>query len=223
MIRRNRYKTITDELSFAIRDNDYILESVNQIQTDITALIDLLDSEEIFETNTDAFVLTAIDSAADAYASDIENNSIDSLALDSLVSSVQEHIETHFEEVNDYLVNNAIQLREEFADKSTSLSYGIDRSNYLYITLPSEGIFKASSNVSVALSVDPLETATVTIDGEDFIVRKSSTGQLVWDYGGAGQHTFTSVGETISRSAGSTNFDITYQGTPGLLFDIDFT
>jgi hypothetical protein len=223
MIKRNRYKKITDELSFVIRANDGILESVNQIQADLASLIDLLDEDLTFENNTDAFVLSEIDAAADEYESDIVKKRTESLSMDKITTALQEHIEEHYEEINAYLANNTLRLREEFANVSTTLSFPIDASNYKYITLDNEGLYKASSNVTLSFSADPLETATVRINEEDFILQKNSTGQFVWDFGGAGQHTFTSVGETSSRTAGSQSFDITYQGSPGILFDIDFT
>lgn len=223
MIKRNRYSTITNELSFAIRANEGILESVNQIQSDVSALIDLLDEENVFENNTGAFALTQVDTAADEYENNINSNNIESFSLDGIVNALQDHIETHYTEINSYLVSNSLKLREEFANKSTELSYPVNRSNYLYLTVVSEGLLKVSSNITVSFDADPLETATIRINEVDFIVQKNSSGNLVWDLGEAGQHEFTSEGETISRTAGSQSFDITYQGTPGLLFDIDLT
>ena len=57
----------------------------------------------------------------------------------------------------------------------------------------------------------PGTTANVVVNGVTFVVGNVA-GSFVWDIGGSGEHTFTTIGESISRTAGNVAFDITWDG-----------
>jgi len=63
------------------------------------------------------------------------------------------------------------------------------------------------------------EQATLIVNSVSFIIANVAD-QFVWDYDGAGIHTFTTQYETISRTAGAETFDVVWTGTGSLMFTL---
>jgi len=75
-------------------------------------------------------------------------------------------------------------------------------------------------NNSFKFRGDDGDTATISIQGEDFVI-KNDNNQLVFDYEGSQEHTFTEIGETYNFIANNSTYNITFDGFGSLLFSIE--
>ena len=64
------------------------------------------------------------------------------------------------------------------------------------------------------------EQAIVIVNGVSYIVSNMG-GEFVWDLGGAGQYLFTTIGESITRTADNYQFSIVWNGIGSFVFTID--
>ena len=64
--------------------------------------------------------------------------------------------------------------------------------------------------------------ATVIFNGLYNYRVANVSGSFVWDFGGSGEHTFTTIGETIIQNSGDRSYKITWDGTGSLFFTIWF-
>jgi hypothetical protein len=105
----------------------------------------------------------------------------------------------------DFIGNNSL-----LSAPATS-SYTIENGGSLSVT--------ATGTISVRFVSSFGDKATIIINGQSFVV-KNNDGQLVWDFGGTGEHTFTTVGEKFNATAAGTTFNVIYDGTGSLLFTL---
>ncbi|MCK9435041.1 MAG: hypothetical protein M0R32_09555, partial [Candidatus Cloacimonetes bacterium] len=85
-------------------------------------------------------------------------------------------------------------------------------------------VVNPSGIVRVVFNATPGDESTVSINTVSFTIGNVA-GSFVWDIynvGGVGSYTFTSIGESITRYALGVPFTIIWNGFGSLLFDIDF-
>lgn len=78
----------------------------------------------------------------------------------------------------------------------------------------------AMTEASFIYNGDSGTTAYVVLSGYTVTIANSG-GSFMWDSGGTQEHTFTTIGETISVTYNGTVFEIMYGGTGSLLFSIE--
>ena len=64
-------------------------------------------------------------------------------------------------------------------------------------------------------------SSTIIASGGNNFVVTSSGDNLLWDYGGDGEYSFSYIGEYTKRRIGDRVYKITYQGEGSFLFDIN--
>ena len=141
--------------------------------------------------------------------------------IDSLITALQQSIINSYGDLNEYLQDNDIQVGYYFAQSSDRLGFTINDENVEYVILDAGSTYTVDSDVSIKFdTTDDATTATIIVNGTSFAVAIVND-QFVWDLGGAGEHTFIVIEESIARTVGVYTFYITWMGYSSFLFAID--
>ena len=184
---------------------------------------------EISNDSIVKFAVSGLDSVSPSDYQYIDPNKIEDISELSLLSS---KIKLMIEMVSDATIpavihefalmfsgDQQLELNEESSESSESSS------SMLYILLDPNEIWEVPptcySPILFEFTGDLLETATVILGGQNFVVGNIDN-QFVWDVGGTNQHTFTYLGESVSQIANSIEYKITWNGFGSLLFIVKF-
>lgn len=77
-----------------------------------------------------------------------------------------------------------------------------------------------TDNMSFYFHSSDGDSASIIVNNITFII-SNNQNSFVWDVGGLGEHTFTTIYETISRTAGILSFNVVWTGTGSLLFSLE--
>jgi hypothetical protein len=103
-------------------------------------------------------------------------------------------------------------LLENYTPKDESdLRYYFEKDKFL--SIPKFG------KVGISFLGDDGDTGTVEINNQEFIV-KNDNNQLIFDFEGDQEYTFTEVGDTHTITVGESTHDIVFDGLGSLLFSI---
>jgi hypothetical protein len=115
------YKSISDNIS------DFIDQYIN-MYNDLNNILSLNNSISSSLMNSYTY---AIENQTNLMLLDIKTNNtiLYSEDLKSLGNSLQNHIINYYGDINSFLNNNSLKVKQTFADFSNSLGYEIDPSN----------------------------------------------------------------------------------------------
>lgn len=144
-------------------------------------------------------------------------------------------VETSFEDVSSSSSSNSSSSSSSTSSSSTSSSSTSSNSSSSspsspssssaeFVVLDNGGSYSAPVGVLAPIHVKftgtPGQTATVTLNTSYNYTVGNVGGSFVWDIGGANEHTFTAIGESIVQEAGAIGYTIQYDGTGSLLFNL---
>lgn len=213
MIEKERYKTVSDYIDSMIEQEEdiayHFYQMKERIAQDASVVGSLFFSQE-YKAQIE-----------EAYSDTVNLQIIKSPTLEQAVYSLQNHIFQETGDVNQWLSDNNILLKPRFSRISNVKGFSIDEDNYEYfllkpgneISMSSDGktiVFDGRSGDSATLNILPDSFALIVIDGN-----------FIFDYGGSQEHTFTTIGESITISiSDATSVDLTWQGMSSFKFQL---
>jgi hypothetical protein len=131
MISPTDYKSLSDNLSLGQDQEQLIVDDFDDILNNMTFLLDYVESSSQY--NGSEFYNSAIgslDKEISNNKNNIQEEKIDSPSLMlSVVLALQKHVANNYGDVNDFLSDYSIKVKQTFADLSEATGYIIDPGN----------------------------------------------------------------------------------------------
>lgn len=117
MISSTLYKQLADLLNSAQEHGPSMISHISQMNTDMRA-------SEIPSDDHNRQIL--MDALGKTYDKLNQNHAIYTSHMLEVVRQLQKHVDTNYSSVNDFLNDNAIQVKSTFADMSHEVGYTIE-------------------------------------------------------------------------------------------------
>jgi len=116
----------------------------------------------------------------------------------------------------EWYVNNALQFLNDDQLSELNSFIGLTTST---LQPNSSKPFSKSTNEQIEFQGEDGDSAIITIQDTDLII-KNDNDQLVFDFGGDQEHTFTEIGESHTFTVDGLTYKITFDGYGSLIFSI---